>query len=38
MQLTPIDVNTIDLSDPEFWTAPREHRESAFWSLRREAP
>jgi cytochrome P450 len=38
MQLTPVDVNTIDLSDPEFWVTPREYRESAFWSLRREEP
>nr|MBU6202893.1 cytochrome P450 [Acidobacteriota bacterium] len=38
MQLTPLDVESIDLSNPEFWTASREHRESAFWSLRREAP
>ena len=38
MQLTPLDVDSIDLSDPEFWLAPREYRESAFWSLRREAP
>ena len=38
MQLTPLDVNSFDISDPEFWVAPREYRESAFASLRREAP
>ena len=38
MQLTPLDVDSFDISDPEFWVAPREYRESAFASLRREAP
>ena len=38
MQLTPLDVNSFDISDPEFWVTPREYRESAFASLRREAP
>jgi cytochrome P450 len=38
--MTPADVplGSINLSDPEFWLAPREHREGAFLTLRREAP
>jgi len=38
--MTPADValGTFHISDPEFWTAPREFREGAFRTLRREQP
>ncbi len=38
--MTPAEValGSFQLSDPEFWTASREHREGAFRTLRREAP
>ncbi|GBL21364.1 hypothetical protein EMGBS4_14240 [Acidimicrobiaceae bacterium] len=38
MQLFDIELDDIDLSAPEFWTAPREYRESAFAKLRNEEP
>lgn len=38
MQLTPVDLDSINISDPEMWAAPRAHRESVFATLRREAP
>ena len=38
MQLSPVDVDSINISDPEFWKASREVRESTFATLRREAP
>ena len=38
VQLTRIDPDHINLSDPEFWKAPRDHRESVFSTLRKEAP
>lgn len=36
--LTRIDPSTIDLSDVEFWRQPWSYRESAFATLRAEAP
>ncbi|HAP74541.1 MAG TPA: cytochrome P450 [Acidimicrobiaceae bacterium] len=38
--MTPADValGSFDLSDPAFWTAPRDVREGAFATLRREQP
>ena len=38
--MTPADValGSFDLSDPEFWTKPREYREGAFRTLRSEQP
>ena len=38
VQLTRIDPDHINLSDPEFWKATRDHRESVFSTLRKEAP
>ena len=38
VQLTRIDPDHINLSDPEFWKASRDHRESVFSTLRKEAP
>lgn len=38
--MTPADValGSFDLSDPEFWIAPREYREGAFRTLRQQQP
>ena len=38
--MTPADValGSFDLSDPEFWTQPREYREGAFKTLRDQQP
>jgi cytochrome P450 len=33
-----LSLDEIDLSNTEFWSAPREHREEAFATLRRHAP
>lgn len=38
MQLRRVPPDEIDLSDVEFWKAPRDHRESAFKTLRDEDP
>ena len=38
MELSPVAVNSINISDPEFWKGSRQHRESVFATLRREAP
>lgn len=40
MTFTPVDVplGSFELASPEFWLAPREYREGAFRTLRREAP
>ena len=38
VQLSRVNPDQINLSDPEFWKAPRDHRESVFASLRKEAP
>ena len=38
VQLTRVAPDQINLSDPEFWKASREHRESVFSTLRKEAP
>jgi len=38
MQLRRVPLDEIDLSDVEFWKAPRDARESAFRTLRDEAP
>ena len=38
MQLSPVNLDSIDLSDLEFWRGPREHRESTFWTLRQQDP
>jgi len=38
MELRPIPLDAINLSDIQFWTGPREIRESAFDTLRRESP
>ncbi len=38
MKLTPVALDQINISDPDFWTAPRDHRESVFATLRSEAP
>lgn len=38
VQLTRVDPEHINLSDPEFWKASRDHRESVFSTLRKEAP
>jgi len=38
MQLPDVPLGSFDLSDPEFWIAPRDVREGAFATLRREQP
>jgi cytochrome P450 len=38
MQLPDVALGTFNLSDPEFWIAPRDHREAAFRTLRNEQP
>ena len=38
MQLFDVPIDDIDLSATEFWSAPREYRESAFAKLRKEEP
>ena len=38
MQLFDVPTDEIDLSATEFWSAPRDYRESAFAKLRNEAP
>ena len=38
MSVVEVALGTFQLSDPEFWTAPREYREGAFRTLRRESP
>ena len=38
VQLSRVNPDHINLSDPEFWKAPRDHRESVFSTLRKEAP
>ena len=38
MQLFDVPIDDIDLSATEFWSAPREYRESAFAKLRNEEP
>ncbi len=38
MQLPDVALGSFDLSDPEFWIAPREYREGAFRTLRNEQP
>ena len=38
MELSPVAVDSINISDPEFWKGSRQHRESVFAALRREAP
>jgi cytochrome P450 len=38
MELSPGAVDSINISDPEFWKGSRQHRESVFATLRREAP
>ena len=38
MQLFDVQIDDIDLSAPEFWSAPRNFRESAFAKLRNEEP
>ncbi|MDP2291626.1 MAG: cytochrome P450 [Actinomycetota bacterium] len=38
MQLADVALGTFDLSDPEFWIAPREVREGAFHTLRTQQP
>jgi cytochrome P450 len=37
-ELDRVPLEDIDLSDPDFWQAPRHHRESVFSTLRREDP
>ena len=34
----PVPLGSFDLSDPEFWIQPRDYREGAFLTLRREQP
>jgi cytochrome P450 len=38
MELRPIPLDSINLSDPELWKGPQEVRESTFATLRNEAP
>ncbi len=38
MQLFDVELDQIDLSSREFWSAPRDYRESAFAKLRNEEP
>jgi cytochrome P450 len=38
MQLFDVKLDQIDLSSSEFWSAPRDYRESAFAKLRNEEP
>jgi len=38
MQLASVPLGSFNISDPEFWTAPREIREGAFHTLRTEQP
>ncbi len=38
MQLPDVALGSFDLSDPEFWIAPREYREGAFQTLRTQQP
>ncbi|MFZ4718616.1 MAG: cytochrome P450 [Ilumatobacteraceae bacterium] len=38
MQLADVALGSFNLSDPEFWLAPRDVREGAFRTLRREQP
>jgi len=38
MELSSVAVDSINISDPEFWKGSRQHRESVFATLRREAP
>ena len=38
MQLFDVPIDEIDLSATEFWSAPRDYRESAFAKLRNEEP
>ncbi len=38
MELSPVAVDSINISDPEFWKGSRQYRESVFATLRREAP
>jgi len=38
MGLAPVELDQINISDQSFWSAPRDHRESVFATLRREAP
>ncbi len=38
MQLPDVALGSFDLSDPEFWLAPRDYREGAFLTLRNEQP
>jgi cytochrome P450 len=38
MQLPTVPLGSFDLSDPEFWIAPRDIREGAFRTLRDEQP
>jgi len=38
MQLPHVPLGSFDLSNPEFWTLPREVREGAFHTLRTEQP
>ena len=38
MELVPVELDQVNISEPDFWSAPREHRESVFAALRRDAP
>jgi cytochrome P450 len=38
MQLPDVALGSFNLSDPEFWIAPRDYREAAFRTLRTEQP
>ncbi|HEX6787256.1 MAG TPA: cytochrome P450, partial [Acidimicrobiales bacterium] len=38
MELEHVPLAEIELSDPELWLAPRDHRERVFRTLRDEAP
>jgi cytochrome P450 len=38
MELTEVALDSINISDPEFWKAPQQVRESTFATLRRQAP
>ena len=38
MQLPDVALGSFNLSDPEFWIAPRDYREAAFRTLRNEQP
>jgi cytochrome P450 len=38
VELHPVNLDEVDLSDIEFWSAPHDYRESVFAAMRRESP